>query len=84
MELSEKKRKALEDLKSQNWYKFYIKNWGVGGNDIIGRSPMQFFNEKSVRYWITSTMEWSRTAQGHMYWCEIHDEWWRKYVDYGE
>ena len=62
MELSEKKRKALEDLKSQNWYKMYVKNWGVGGNNIRGRSAMQFFYDVPVRYWITYTMEWIRTA----------------------
>ena len=84
MELSEKKRKALEDLKSQNWYKFYIRNWGVGGNSIRGRSSMRFFREEPVRYWTAYTMEWMATSQGHRYWSKIHDEWWSKYKYYGE
>lgn len=84
MELSEKKRKALEDLQSQNWYKFYIKNWGVGGNTIRGRSSMRFFSEVPVCQWINYSMEWSRTPQGHTYWSEINDGWWSKYEDYGE
>lgn len=84
MELSEKKRKALEDLQSQNWYKFYIRNWGVGGNRIRGRSSMQFFSEELVFQWINFTMEWSRTPQGHRYWSEINYGWKSKYEDYGE
>ena len=84
MELSEKKRKALEDLQSQNWYKMYVRNWGVGGNRIIGRSAMQYFREEKVRNWINYSMEWSETTQGHMYWGEINNKWWYKYEDYGE
>lgn len=79
MELSAKKNVALEYLKSQNWYKMYLENWGVGDNSIRGRSSMQFFSEEPVHQWINHSMEWSRTPQGHMYWSEINDGWWWKY-----
>lgn len=84
MELSEKKKEALEDLKLQNWHKMYFKNWGVGGNIIRGRTPMQFFIDTHVRFWVTYTMEWIRTPQGHKYWSQIHEDWDNKYKDYGE
>lgn len=84
MELSEKKRKALEDLKSQNWYKMYVKNWGVGVNGINGRSAIRYFREEQVCHWINYSMEWMETTQGHEYWGEINDKWWDKYKDYGE
>lgn len=84
MELSETKKRALEDLKSQNWYKMYVRNWGVGRNSIDGRPFMQFFNKEPVRFWITYTMEWMETPQGHSYWCVIYDKWRNKYEDYGE
>lgn len=79
MELSERKKAALEYLKSQNWYKMYIENWGVGGNSLRGRGQRQFFSDEPIRLWITYTMEWSSTPQGHRYWCAIHDMWWHKY-----
>lgn len=84
MELSEKKRKALEDLKSQNWYKFYIRNFGAGENSYKNIPPSQFFSQEVVRFWITCAMEWIATKEGNPYWNMIHREWWLKYEDYGE
>lgn len=80
--MTEEKQRAYEAFKSQNWYKLWEKNFGVGRS--WQKSIQMYLQETEIAEWTNYSMYWDATPEGQEYWDNIHSMWWGKYRDYGE
>lgn len=75
MILTEEKQKAYECFKSQNWYKRWEIQFGLG-REWRGRITIeQFLNNIPISLWGESAMLWHITNEGRDYWYKISNYW---------
>lgn len=75
MTLTEEKQKAYECFKSQNWYKRWAIQFGLG-REWRGRMTIeQFLNDKPIYLWANHAIAWYRTNEGAEYWRTISIYW---------
>lgn len=77
--MTEEKQRAYEVFKSQNWYKLWEKNFGVGKS--WRKSIQTYLQETEIAEWINYSMYWDATQEGQEYWENIHSLWWSKHYE---
>ena len=65
-------------LKEHNIYSIYMQNLQNSRHNSI--RPRIFFNNTTIKSFISRAFRWESTPQGIRYWSYINDEW----VDYVE
>ena len=79
--LTAEKQRAYEVFKSQNWYKLWENNFGVGKSWRGCKAIQTYLQEEGISEWINYSMHWCETPEGHEYWEIINSIWWSKYYE---